>query len=502
MKNWIVIALIGCLLAPSLQAADQSVRDAENLALEASMVLLQVSRQAYNYTQPWVRQTRTTSKVGLVVSENQILTTAEEVFNQTLIRVQKGGRGSWAIGKLEWIDYYANLALITVPVASFWQGLRPADLAPRSVVEGEIQIARWREGKIESRTAEFSQFNVDNGRLSFVPHVQLEINSEIQGIGQGEPVVSKSKILAIVSSRQGSRVKAIPTSFIRSILEARKTGAYKGLGYFPFVWGPSENVDNLAYLKLPGEPRGVVISDVPKKAGPESGLKVHDIILQVDGFDIDIQGDYKDPDYGYLMLENLATRNRWAGDEVRIKVWRDGQEVNVTYKIPKAEYADSLIPDAVYDKEPEYLIVGGLVFAPLTDAYLQSWVASWNSAAPFRLSYYNQQDATSERPALVLLSSVLPDTYNIGYQSLRGVVVDEVNGQKISFLSELQAALKHPVNGFHDIRFSKGGSIQRLIVDATQADAATQRVLQRYRILRDSLILPHDKAKPLASVLP
>ena len=502
MKHWIAIALIGGLLTPSLRAADQTARDAENLALEPSMVLLQVTRQAYNYTQPWVRRTRTTPKVGIVVSENQILTTAEELFDRTLIRLQKGGRGPWVNGNLEWIDYHANLALITVPVASFWQGLKPADLAARSVVEGQIQIARWREGKIESRTAEFSQFTVDMGQLTFVPHVQLEINSEIQGIGQGEPVVSKSKILALVSGREGSRLKAIPTSFIRSILEARKNGTYKGLGYFPFVWEPSSNVDILSFLKLPGEPRGVVIIDVPKKAGTESGLKVRDIILQVDGFDIDIEGDYKDPDYGYLMLENLATRNRWAGDSIRIKVWRDGQTVDVDYKIPKADYEDSLLPDAVYDQEPEYLIVGGLLFAPLTDAYLQSWGGGWKTAAPFRLNYYNQQEAPADHPGLVLLSSVLPDTFNIGYQNLRYVVLDEVNGQKISYLSELEAALKKPINGYHDIRFAKGDSIQRIILDAGQTDAATQRVLQRYRIIKDSLILPHAKAKLPATATP
>ena len=459
------------------------------------MVLLQVTRQAYSYTQPWVRRTRTTPKVGLVVADNQILTTAEELNDQTLIRAQKGGRGPWSNGKLEWIDYHANLALISVPTAAFWQGLHPAELAPRSVAEGEVQIARWREGKIESRSTEFSQATVDTGRLSFVPYVQLEFNSEMQGIGQGEPVISKSKILALVSGREGQRVKAIPTSFIRSVLEARKAGTYKGLGYFPFVWEPSSNIDILSYLKLPGEARGVVIIDVPKKAGDDSGLKVRDIILKVDGFDIDIQGDYKDPDYGFLMLENLATRNRWAGDQVPIQVWREGKTVDVNYKIPKAEYADSLLPDAVYDQEPEYLIVGGLIFAPLTDAYLQSWGANWKTAAPFRLNYYNQQEATPDRSALVVLSSVLPDTFNIGYQELRYVVLDEVNGQKISYLSELEAALKKPINGFHEIRFAKGDSIQKIVLDANQADAATRRVLVRYRILRDSLILPHAKAK-------
>jgi len=43
--------------------------------------------------------------------------------------------------------------------------------------------------------------------------------------------------------------------------------------------------------------------------------------------------------------------------------------------------------------------------------------------APFRLSYYNSENPTPERPALLVLSVVLPDQYNIGYQDVRFLVV-------------------------------------------------------------------------------
>src|SRR5439155_19875834 len=141
-------------------------------------------------------------------------------------------------------------------------------------------------------------------------------------------------------------------------------------------------------------------------------------------------------------LENLATRKKWAGDALKLKIWRDGAEQQIIYRLPKADYKSKLVPDAVYDQEPEYLIVGGLVFQPLTDAFLQSWGGDWKRRAPFRLFYYNNQNPTRERPALVLLSQVLPDIYNLGYQDLKYLVLDEVNGQKISRLPELKEALQ------------------------------------------------------------
>src|SRR5207248_2944440 len=130
-----------------------------------------------------------------------------------------------------------------------------------------------------------------------------------------------------------------------------------------------------------------------------------------------------------------------------------------------------------YDREPEYLITGGLVFQVLTDSFLQSWGPEWKQQAPFRLNYYNQEPPTDERPALVLLSQVLPDDYNIGYQDLHYLIVRKVNGQPVKRLADLRQALSQPLNGFEVIEFAPGESLQRLVLAAGEAEReATRRV--------------------------
>jgi hypothetical protein len=127
--------------------------------------------------------------------------------------------------------------------------------------------------------------------------------------------------------------------------------------------------------------------------------------------------------------------------------------------------------------------VGGLVFQPLSDSYLQSWGNEWRRRSPFRLYYYRNDHPTKERPGLVLLSQVLPDAYNIGYQEQRWLVVDKVNGQTVSRLEQLRDALQKPVNGYHIIDFVQSDSLRRLVLDAGEAEkAATERVLKRYGI--------------------
>jgi hypothetical protein len=451
---------------------------------ERSVVTLEVSRKQYDYYQPWTRKTSRVQKTGMVLDDHQILTTADELFDRTLVRLQKGGRGRWWTGEVIWIDYYANLALVTTSEEDFWRDLKPVALGGVIPEDGSLQIVRWREGNLETRRAEFSQFTIREGQLAAISQPVLEADSDILSAGWGEIVTANSHPVGIVSVQDGRMCTAIPATFIQNILDARKKDQYRGLGYFHFYWQGSQNPASLTRLKLTGEPRGAIVISVPKR--PDSAKQViekQDIILNIDGFDLDIQGDYMDPEYGNLMLENLATRNKWAGDDVKMVIWRNGQLTNVVYRLPKFDYSVSLVPAATYDQDPEYAIVGGLVFQPLTDSYLQSWGTDWRRRAPFRLTYYHNEEPTADRPALVLMSQVLPDAFNIGYQEQRGLVVDKINGQRINRLGQVREALEKPVNGFHIIELVQSDSLRRIVIAAGDTEKqATARVLQRYGI--------------------
>jgi hypothetical protein len=456
---------------------------------ERSFVSVEIHRKQYDYLQPWSKRVQTATKAALVIGPREILTTADDLADRTLVRLQKGGRGKWWNAEVKWVDYPANIAVITSTDEKFWTGLKPAALADPVRKDEDIQIIRWRAGNLEVRKAEFSRFTVSHANMSDAVHVQLELSSEVEGIGWAEPAIAGNKVVGLVFGQSGNQLQVLPSPFIRSIIVAQTRGHYKGLGYFDFTWQPAENPETLDYLKLEGEKRGVVVIDVPTKPGVPPILKPRDILLQVDGFDIDTQGDYVDPDYGHLLLENLSTRNKWAGDSVRLKIWRDRRLQDVEYRLPKSENAARLVPEAPFDQQPEYLIAGGLVFQPLTKNYLRSWGQDWERRAPFRLAYFHNQDPTPERPAIVVLTQVLPDLYNLGYQESRQIVVEKVNGQKVNYLSDLQQAFKTPVNGFHILEFMKGDTLQRIVLDAATLDAATKRVLERFGIDNDNVIV-------------
>src|ERR1044071_7430691 len=479
------LAAVGLAAAVSAAGSEMARRPAGDW--ERSLISIEINRKQYDYFQPWTKRVQNTLKSGLVIGPREILTTAEQLDDRTLVRLQRGGRGPWWNADVKWADFPANLAILTCADEKFWAGLKPVVLADEIKKDEDVQIVRWRGGTLEVRKAEFSRFTVSHPNMSDAVHVQLELSSEIEGVGWSEPAIAGGRVIGLVFAQSANQLQALPSPFVRSILDAQKKCRYKGLGYFDFTWQPAENPETLDFLRHEGEKRGVVVIDVPNKPGVEPVVKPKDVLLQVDGFDVDTQGDYNDTDYGHVLLENLSTRNKWAGDPVRLKIWREGRAREVIYRLPKAEDAARLVPEAPFDQEPEYVIAGGLVFQPLTKNYLRNWGQDWERRAPFRLAYFRNQDPTPERPAILILSQVLPDIYNLGYQESRQLVLEKVNGQKVNHLSELQQAFKKPVNGFHILEFMKGDTLQRIVLDATSLDAATQRVLQRYGIEVDHI---------------
>ncbi|NBV24972.1 MAG: hypothetical protein EBS05_24015 [Proteobacteria bacterium] len=463
------------LLAPVLLAAPAS-------ELENSLVYLEVTRKAYEVFQPWTPKARTVQKNGLVIGAREILTTAEELSDRTLVRVQKGGRGKWWNAEVTWIDYHANLAVLTAADPTLWQGLKPASFASGKPPKEGLQVVRWRNGNLETRKAEFNQFIVEDARLSFIQHLQLEVSTDMQGVGWAEALIAGGKVAGLATGQSGNNTRFLPASFIEPILSARKAGKYPGLGFFPFTWTPVENPSTFKFLKLPGDPRGALVIDVPHSPKIEPNLQPRDLILSVDGFDVDNQGYYKDPDFGQTIVENLATRRKFAGDLVKMKIWRNGAAVSLDYRLPKLDYSVKLLPDQTFDQAPEYVIAGGLVLQPLNIPLLRGFGEDWKRRAPFRLVHFTGEAPTAERSGLVALTSVLPDPYVIGYQDARFLIIDTVNGQKISRVGDVVEALQKPQNGFHTIEFLRGDNLRRIVLDADQMEAATRRILERYRI--------------------
>src|SRR5215467_8591551 len=147
--TWRWLLLTALLTFSALQFPVQAEKRIDS-AWSSSVVTIEVARKQYDYYQPWSTPMRQVQKMGTVIAGHQVLTTANDLFDRTLVRLQKRGRGRWWIGEVVWIDYHANLALITTGEADFWNDLKAVSLERAAAPRGRLQVLRWWEGSLES----------------------------------------------------------------------------------------------------------------------------------------------------------------------------------------------------------------------------------------------------------------------------------------------------------------------------------------------------------------
>jgi hypothetical protein len=210
------------------------------------------------------------------------------------------------------------------------------------------------------------------------------------------------------------------------------------------------------------------------------------VLLEVGGEKLDPTGHYEHPVYGRMLFALLFAENHAPGDSLEVRVLRDGQRTTLTLPLRRMQPEQEKVPPYVFGRGPEYQVVGGLVFQELTRPYLASW-GDWSRRAPPRLLVALEREAaqpTPEAPRLVLLTSVLPDAANLGYQDLRDLIVERVNGRRIGSLADLRAALASPQGSYDVVELVAGQGPRRIVLDVKEAEEAAGRIRKAYGVDR------------------
>ena len=159
-----------------------------------------------------------------------------------------------------------------------------------------------------------------------------------------------------------------------------------------------------------------------------------------------------------MLFALLFSDGRKPGETMPVKVLRDGARLDLELTLRAMRPDQDRVPPYVFGRGPDYVIVGGLVFEELTRPYLGAW-GDWARRAPPRLLVEidrEPEEAGGEPKRIVLLSSVLPDAANLGYQELRDLIVARVNGRLVTSLADLREAFGSPQGGFHVVDLVPG----------------------------------------------
>jgi hypothetical protein len=328
---------------------------------------------------------------------------------------------------------------------------------------------------------------VRSGRhgLSQTSLLTLEVGSSTDGLGESEVVVAKGRVAGLVSGRAGDAYGAIAAPVLKQFLEGAAKGDWRSFARAGLAWQDLTNPALRESLGLrPGE-TGIRVTRVAANGSAGGILKPGDVVLEMDGAKLDPTGYYEHSLYGRMLFALLFSDGRRPGETMSVKVLRDGERLDLQLPLRAMPPEKDRVPPYVFGRGPDYVVVGGLVFQELTRPYLGAW-GDWARRAPPRLlvAIDREPDDGTEPKRIVILSSVLPDAANLGYQELRDVMVERVNGSPVGSLADLRQAFASPRAGFHVVEFVSGQGAARAVLDVGEAQAAAARLHQAYGVER------------------
>lgn len=453
------------------------------------VVRVNVASQASSFTQPWRKNTRSLRQgLGVVLMDGRILVTAELIANHTYVELEKPDTALKAPAKVEVVDYDANLALLAAPAAEFLQSIPGARLDESAEVGDRIDVMQLEPNgrpvitPATITTIEVGPYPVDeNAFLVFKLSVPLQSRENSFTV----PAFKDGRLVGLVMRYQPMTQTAdlVPAPVIEHFLQAVDHPPYAGFPRAGLTFSDTRDPQLRQYAKLPDGKGGAYVTKVvPGSPADGAGIKVGDVLLSVDGLAIDQDGNYEDERFGKISLAHYVSTVLQAGKQVPIVVWRDGTENTLEGTVAPRDRSLMISQPYIFDREPDYIVAGGIVFSELSRQFLREWGSNWSDEAPLHLVYLDryQSEAPEGRQRIVFISDVLSGPNSIGYDHLRYEVVDEVNGKKIGSLKDLADALDHPADSFHRINLSEDPGSVVLDVEGSKAEEA--RIMSDYAV--------------------
>jgi hypothetical protein len=297
------------------------------------------------------------------------------------------------------------------------------------------------------------------------------------------PVFFKGKVigLAFQGLMMGDNIGyAIPVPVINHFLEDIEDGSYNGYPELGAAVMDTRNAALRSDLNLPAHETGVVVAYIDPFGSAVGHLKVGDVFLNIDGYDIAEDGTVE-LDGNTVEFGELLERKQW-GESITFRLLRNDKIQSVT--VPLTNPSDPYVFRNIYDERPRYCVVGGLVFSPLSREYLRTIGHGLSGPNPQQLLYVTQyakiDGLHKDRNEFVVLIRRLPHPVNTYTDQFLNGLVSEVNGIRIRDMADMKLALSVPSDGYHVIKFA--GMDDTLIMDAELTEDAQPYILSRYGI--------------------
>lgn len=456
--------------------------------VQSSVLRINATTQAFDFVRPWSKKNPATRRaIGTVVLPRAVLTTADFLANATYIEMESP-RGDYRVpAQIVAIDYESNLALLTPedPAGKF--PFQPVELAEVKRGEPIEAVQLEANGNLSATKGTTAHIDVARYWLEDQNFLVYRFSGALQ-IRDGSatlPVFTNNRLAGLLMRYDPASniMECVSAPVARHFLRDVADGTYLGFAKSGMSFASTRDPQFRNFLKIANIKGGVYVSSVLKD-GPadQAGIKKGDVIVQIDGQDIDSDANYNDANYGRISLSHLISTAHQSGDVLKVEILRDGKPISTAIKPARRPPEAHTVPPYVISQGPKFVIVGGLILQELSRQMLKEWGAEWQRKAPIELLNLDrtQNESNLDIEHHVILTQIIPSELTIGYQEVNFVAVTEINGKKLRSISDVPDALAKPINGTHHIKLASDPGT--LYLDASKTAETTEALQKAYGI--------------------
>ena len=452
-----------------------------------SVVRIEVATQTPDYRTPW-NTGRFSGGIGtgFLIGKNRFLTNAHVVSDARRVLITQRGSSQKHPARVLHIAHDCDLALLEVENFAPFVQLPFLEFGGMPKLETEVSAVGYPVGG--------DRLSVTRGvvsRIDFRPyshsradsHLVIQIDAAINPGNSGGPVIQNDRVIGVAFqglTQADNTGYIIPMPVVNRFLKDIEDGKYDhymdlGLATFP-LFNPAMR----KAFRLAPEDRGVLVANVVPGTQVDGVIKRGDILVSIDDHDVDSAGNIKVA--GEFLDMNEVVERKFAGDQVKLVYLRDGKEMasEVTLKAFEA----SRIYAMKYEELPRYSVYAGLVFQPL-DFNLFGFYKFDDVNVRRLYDAYVSEGGFQKRKDIVILTRVESDQLTTFMSGFAGMVVDQVDGRKITNLSQIHEIFRaEDPPEFHVITFI--GASRPLILPSAKAKEAHPRIMKQVGISREA----------------
>ena len=455
-----------------------------------SVVRINSTLQSWSAGQPWEKEDPQTRRgLAAIVANGQVLTTAEMVADATYLEFESPDGTRFAEAKVIAVDYEANLALLGPASeeegATLFKDTKPLEIAQPSTLGDTMEILQIEENGVALLTPGLLQsIDVTSNFLPDQSFLTYRVKASMQTAASSYslPVLHDGKVAGVLLSYDSDDqiCEVSSTDIVQRFLKEAATGSYQGFPSLGVSVARTEDTSFREWLKIPDDQGGLYINSVREGgAAAAAGVKKGDVLLAIDGKEINRRGYYEHPTYGSLFWGHLVRGENSVGQEITLSLLRDGEPLELKATLTRDEEETRLVPNYSFGKAPNYLVKGGFVFQELSRPLLEAFGKDWMSRAPLNLldAFENPEKYQDKAERVVFLSGAIATPATVGYERLRNLIVRKVNGKEIRDMKSLKDAFESNTAELHSIEFDDENFT--IYLDNAVSNAVDAQLLQR-----------------------